>query len=576
MSTNGTSPNGAARRSGSESVRGVRVLSDDAKVPSEDELGFPVNASALWDVFGSEDPSSWAASTNNDISFDDLHNMTKTDGHARALLNVLSLPLRAAKRAIDPDGDGEEEAEFCENMLSLPPYKGGMTTPFSYVMSCHALAFRDGFALFEKVAQVNDDGQLTLRKLSPRPTRTLTIKYDDHGGLAGVRQRVWWDQKSRDIFIPPEKCLLFTVGKEESPLVGESLFLPAYYHYDKKHRLYYLAHIAAQSVAAGIRVGEVPATKAASIDAFRRALQNLALSGSLTHLPGFKVDVHDVKSDLSGILSWAEHHDVAMSKSILAHFLDVGTEGKGGLGTATTTSELGDLFEVALTAYLSDIAAGFNAYVFPAFIDHNFGSGKSPTMRFEPFSDETNVVLFEAFKTIYSPNFHPDTELLLNIQREVSDALGIGGIDWDTKIEQAKEEEELNKEVETLLKGSQPSSFPVPGSQGSLPNPASQEPGEGGQASPPALLPSSTGSGVTLDEARKAAQAALALAEKAEAASVFLDSVGQRGEVGSDVMLTDPTVEDIYTVHTVSGNVLVLRAADGSVRASQPAEVLIV
>ena len=53
--------------------------------------------------------------------------------------------------------------------------------------------------------------------------------------------------------------------EEERKFYGISFFQSAFYHYDKKVKLYYTAHLAAQRAAVGTRVGTVPqqATKAA-------------------------------------------------------------------------------------------------------------------------------------------------------------------------------------------------------------------------------------------------------------------------------------------------------------------------
>ena len=69
---------------------------------------------------------------------------------------------------------------------------------------------------------------------------------DRNGGLEGVRQRANYQGKQYDEFIRAEKVLVYTHRFEENPWYGRSALATAYYHYDKKHRLYWLAHLAAQ------------------------------------------------------------------------------------------------------------------------------------------------------------------------------------------------------------------------------------------------------------------------------------------------------------------------------------------
>ena len=51
---------------------------------------------------------------------------------------------------------------------------------------------------------------------------------------------------------------MYTYRKERNKLRGASGFRAAYYHYDKKHRLYYLQNQQAQVNAMGLKVLESP------------------------------------------------------------------------------------------------------------------------------------------------------------------------------------------------------------------------------------------------------------------------------------------------------------------------------
>lgn len=442
---NGSTRNGSP--TAVQETRGIRITPTDAPMPEvkPGELGLPIELNP-WTIAGFTDPQ--ILRFDQGVTLDDLHRMTQRDGHARSMMNLMSWPMRAAKRTVEPDQDGDEEAEFIRDMFELPPHRGGMSTPMSYVMACIALAFRDAFSVLEKVVDVRADGTQVLRKLSPRPARTISFQYDDHGGLAGVVQRIKRRRKDggteeAKVFIPPEKLFVFTVNKEESPLEGESLFLPAYYHFDKKHRLYYIAHLAAQIGAVPVRVGKVAGGSSELRREFAKQLRELGLSGAMAIPPGYEVETHQNGSILGDILALIEHHDVQMSKSILAHFVDMGTEGKGMLGTATTTSELGDLFVVALEAHLQDIAQGFSSYVIPYFIDKNFGSERYPSFAFEPFTDEQKTAMAETFTTLFNAASPPTPEMLFEVQRSHAEALGLEGIDWDAlKKEFIRAEEE--------------------------------------------------------------------------------------------------------------------------------------
>lgn len=543
MSTNG----GSTTRSGrSESTRGVRLpaVDNEGMVIQPGELGYPLE-NTPWRVWSFDDPD--VLEYNRAVPLEDLHRMTQRDGHMRMLFNMLQWPMRAAEFAIEPDQDGEVEGDFIRAMLTDPPQKGGMTTTMSYIMACMSLAFRDGFQVFEKVIEVRDGFQV-LRKLSPRPSRTIIFRYDDHGGLAGVVQKVWYKGEQKRIEIPVEKLLVWTVGKETEPLQGESLFLPAYYHYDKKHRLYYIAHIAAMVGAVPLRVGKVPAGQPkANLAYFREVLQKLGLQGALSIPAGWEVETHsNTTSVLGDILALIEHHDVQASKSMLAQFSNIATEGKGGLGTATSTSELGDLFVVALETHLQDIAQLFNSYLIPYFVDVNFGTGRYPTLRFEPFSDDQNIRMKETFTALFNATSPPLPSMMFEVMREFAETLNLEGIDWDKERGMYEAEQQARQEVKDAERDAQKKALAA---------------GETQNAAPPGLrppVPAKLGEEGSRKRAEVGHARAVALAELAARSGdseVGLDAFGYGFTPGAVVHeVDDPSA--FYRVRSIRGGMV--------------------
>ena len=213
-----------------------------------------------------------------------IDTMLRTDGHFRALARLLSLPFRQAKWSIQPDEDGEDEADFITQMLTRPPYQGGMTTSFDYVRSLAAKAFWQGYAVWEEVyayADIPGHGtKLVLRKLAPRDAATVTFKADEYGGFDGIVQRASDGRGGmRTIHINRDKVLFYVVDKEEHPFYGRSMFEPALYHFDKKHKLYYIAHIAAQIAAVPARVAYQETSGGKDLTTTQRTQLERALAG---------------------------------------------------------------------------------------------------------------------------------------------------------------------------------------------------------------------------------------------------------------------------------------------------------
>lgn len=170
-----------------------------------------------------------------------LAEMRRSDGQARALYRLLTMPVRAALRemSVQPVKGGDEEAEFVHDMLTVPPYSGGMTTPLNRVVAEMLTGTFDGFSVHELVPVRPTFGPLKGRyaigKLARRPPETLAFHTDAAGEVTGVRQRtVDARGRFRDVTIPGGRLIRYTANAEESPYFGVSYFNAAFYHYDKK------------------------------------------------------------------------------------------------------------------------------------------------------------------------------------------------------------------------------------------------------------------------------------------------------------------------------------------------------
>ena len=105
----------------------------------------------------------------------------------------------------------------------------------------------------------------------------------------------------------------------ERPFYGVSMFETAFFHYDKKVKLYYITHIAAQRAACGLRVGTMkPNPNAADKNNFTQALANLGLAQYIV-LPDADWTVTNLKEEGNfDFLGLINHHNSQMSKSMLA------------------------------------------------------------------------------------------------------------------------------------------------------------------------------------------------------------------------------------------------------------------
>jgi len=382
-----------------------------------------------------------------DITLQQIQTMRRKDGQARAIHRVLTLPLRTAQLSVIPHGgssggDGEEEAELVKMALTEPLSRGGMSTSINKVLAHMGMALADGFAVFEKVWQITSEGKFTLRKLAPRGANTVKFILDENGGLEAVRQRVQWQGERIDVTIPSDKLLVYTAQHEENPWYGESYLLPAYYHYDKKHKLYYISHLASQFHAIPGRIGTYP-PQALKVDrkSFREQLAKMGFNTAITKPVGWEIEPFGGTGGMPDYEKLINHHDAMMAKSVLAHFIQLGTGSSSG--SWALSEDQSDFFTIALETILAEWSEVFTFYVAPQLVDFNFSSGAYPEVKFGPLSDQTRDVMAEVFKVLSSATTTNVTpEFMFEIEKKIAEVLGLE-IDYEALEEDFKRQKEM-------------------------------------------------------------------------------------------------------------------------------------
>ncbi len=402
----------------------------------------------------------WEALRYDELTVKQLIAMRKTDGQARALYRLITLPIRAALKTATfvpenhVDG-GEEEAAFIEQMFTLPSNAGGMTVPFQRFISQMLMAVFEGFAAFELVYWSPKTGPLkgkwTLKKAAHRPAETLTFLVDDNSEFAGLRQRCMYQGREIDETLPPEHTVYWAANEEERPFYGQSYFQAAWYHWDKKFKLYTIAHIAAQRAAVGTRIGKLPSNpQREEKAAFAKALADLGVAQYMTIPDNYSVESLKESSGFD-FLAYINHHNSQMSKSVLAAFFDK-EQGGGDAGKLVDFGTQSDaLFMLMLQTIMSEIEEVINQQIIPRFIDWNFDSGKYPQFQFGSLSQEQKSAILDLFKVLavggQSLTVRP--EFVHELEKQVAEEFGLE-IDWETVEEQMEEEKELARQQQEM------------------------------------------------------------------------------------------------------------------------------
>lgn len=371
-----------------------------------------------------------------------LVNMRKRDGQARALYRLITLPIRSAlksKKIVPSSDNGIQEAEFIRDMFMLPPALGGMESNLDNFISQVLMALFDGFSAFELVYHVPSygplDGRICLKKASHRPSETIKFLVGANGDFEGFRQQTQFAGKTLDVKIPKERAFYFTAQDEERPYYGVSYFQAAFSHYDKKDKLYYLAHLAAQHRAVGSRIGEVPqGASKKDIAGFRAALSDYGFAQGMIIPQGFRVK-NEYPGAVYDFLDIINHHNSQMSKSVLAAFFD---QSQGGDKAIVDFGHQSDaMFMMMLQAIMTEISDAINDKLIPQFIDWNFGTGEYPKFTWGAFTDDQKSAITTIFDRLATAgagvNVTPD--FMMQLERKVAEDLNLS-IDYGAIEEQ--------------------------------------------------------------------------------------------------------------------------------------------
>lgn len=332
-----------------------------------------------------------------------------------------------------PDLRGKEEADFIQRLFTEPLVAGGMRTSFRQFISEILLSLRDGFACFEKVWRIQD-GKWLIDRFAYIPSEECRFVVDDTKQLHSVRQyrTSKMGKKSNTTYeeLPPDKIFLYTLDHADNPFYGKGILHPAYYHYDKKHKLYYIMHLAYALNAIAARIGKYPRRASEKeINDFLTQLDDFGTNTAIVIPDGYTLEAFQQTRGLVDLMPAVTHHDQQICKSMLPHMIGVGIQ----------PTPIGDnagflkLFEIYLNGIMADIADAINRHVIPELIQYNFGTEYYPTISFDNIPVDRIALAQEVFtRLISTKSVAPSAEFLMGLERLLAERVGLI-IDYNSK-----------------------------------------------------------------------------------------------------------------------------------------------
>lgn len=360
--------------------------------------------------------SSWtalaSASTENNAdlawpaSVEVFDRMRKEDSQVSSVLRAVTLPIRSAKWSLDVEGVRDEVATLVAGDLGIAIRGRG---PVSTVRSRGRFSWQEhlrlallelvyGHAFFEQVYDVRrGDGLAHLAKLAWRPPRTISaMNVASDGGLLSIEQ---WAADGAAVRIPVSRLVAYVNDREGGEWYGQSLLRSAYKNWLLKDRLLRSQALTVERNGLGVPVytgAKAPekATVAESkewMDSQREEGLKVAQSFRAGQTAGASIpassslDLKGVSGTLPDTDAPIRYHDEQIARSVLAHFLNLGTEtGSWALG-----STFADFFTQSLNAGAQQIRDVVQQHVIEDLVDLNWGKDEpAPRLRFEPIGKE--------------------------------------------------------------------------------------------------------------------------------------------------------------------------------------------
>lgn len=310
----------------------------------------------------------------------------RSDGTVNAVLLALSLPVIAASWVVEPagkDANAKRAADLVQrNLMEL------LTCCWEQVVRDLLTSLPFGFSVCVKQWQVVK-GEALLSDLMPVHPRTIleggkNWVLGPQGQLLGAWQFGTDGSTYREEYLPGERMVHVAPSQEFRDPEGRSVLRGAYPHFKAKRQLYIIGGIGAERASVGVPIVTYDPQQITPDSTAYEALQNFAekmlvyengyvLAPTGTEAKSFKPEVnHELLKDLT------THHDAQIAKSVLASFLQLGTDGKGG--AYALSADQTDLFLLCLQSLADYLCAVLNRQVVQELVGYNIATDQYPKL----------------------------------------------------------------------------------------------------------------------------------------------------------------------------------------------------
>ena len=390
------------------------------------EIGYQLSALPGWQSFTNDDEPNpdliWPGSVRV------YDKMRREDGQVSSVLRAVTMPIRSAKWEIIPGSARPDVVAMVSQDLGLQVLGQEDTASsrtdgrFSWRehLRLALLELTYGHSFFEQVYELGADGRDHLAKLAWRPPRSISeIDVDSDGGLVAIKQYPLMGS----VTIPVDRLVAYVNDREGGDWIGQSLLRPAYKNWLLKDRLLRAQALTIERNGLGVPVytgAEAPESVngVEAIDKWNKDEHDAGLkiasgfragaTAGASIPAGSKLELLGVNGKLPDTDAPIRYHDEQIARSVLAHFLNLGTEtGSWALG-----STFADFFTQSLNAVARQVQDVTQQHVIGDLVALNWGPDEPvPMLRVEEIGDRQTATATAIQSLVQSGAITPDQPL---------------------------------------------------------------------------------------------------------------------------------------------------------------------
>jgi hypothetical protein len=358
--------------------------------------------------------------------------MRRSDAQVAATLLACELPIRAANWDVMPASDTPADREIAgfvrENLFGgleyVSPSGVKVSQCWDDVLRNALLMLTFGAAAHEEIYAV-DGARVRLARLAPRLPITFYRWITDTDGetLLALNQYGYRNANFESVEIPTDRLAVFTFNQEGANFFGRSMLRPAYMHWYIKHQLYRIDAIAGERNGLGVpTIEQGPDGSKEDREAAAKWVTQLAAHEktgvSLPH--GWKFSLKGVEGNVRDLYNSIQHHNIEISRTALAFFMNLGLGARAGGNRALGESQT-DFFFLAVQATADHLARTLNATSIKRLTDFNWdGVRRYPTLTVSNLRARSFVQVLDALARLAQTGvMTPYPELAQYITREL-------------------------------------------------------------------------------------------------------------------------------------------------------------